>query len=344
MSRARKNNETKDALSALKTRKENWTPSASHALLRERAALYQYIRQFFADRDVLEVDTPLLASTTVTDPSIESLSLLINKRSFYLQTSPEYAMKRLLAAGSGSIYQICKAFRSDEIGRLHHPEFTMLEWYRLGFDHHQLMDEIQTLLQAVLNVTQVKKISYETIFRDYLSINPLEASLSTLKKCCLLQDIRFKPEDEVEGDATMDRDAYLQLLFSYVIEPRLAANTLYFIYDYPVQQAALARLVKRQDGVMTASRFEVYFNGIELANGFHELSDSIEQRARFEINLAKRKSIGSPPIPIDECLLAALAHGLPDCAGVALGLDRLLMLKCGRNDIADVLTFSFDRV
>ncbi len=318
----------------------NWRPSAKVEFLKKRAALLAQIRSFFAERGVLEVETPLLSHGTVTDPFILSISAAVrNPRSSqdqtcYLQTSPEYAMKRLLAAGSGCIYQICKAFRQDELGRLHNPEFTMLEWYRVGFDHHALMDEVDALLQFLMRTQPAERYSYQQVFERFLGIDPHEASLDALQACA-------EQQKEIQVAATLERDGWLQLLLSHCIEPQLGDERPVFIYDFPASQAALARL--RQGLPPLASRFEVFYRGIELGNGFHELQFAEEQRARFLQNLEDRKKQGAPKVPIDERLLAALAQGLPDCAGIAMGVDRLVMLAVGCQRIEEILSFEFGR-
>lgn len=316
-----------------------WEPSASLAVLRQRANILKMIRDFFAKQNVMEVETPLMCHTSVTDPFIQSIPALFQSQSFeesryYLQTSPEYAMKRLLAAGSGAIFQIGKAFRQGEIGRYHNPEFTMIEWYRPGFDHHQLMNDVDALLQLVLHTPAAERISYADIFMLHLHVNPHFATIDELITCARDKNI------SIIGDIH-DRDTWLQLLMSEYIEPRISLEKPCFIYDFPASQAALARIQPGNPPV--ASRFEVYFKGIELANGFHELQDANEQRHRFEKNRAARKDLGLHDILIDKFFLAALTHGLPDCSGVALGIDRLIMLATHSKQIADVLSFDFKR-
>lgn len=315
-------------------------PSATWEFLQKRAQLIQTIRQFFISRDVLEVETPLMCYTSVTDPFIESISTTYQgqdgkAQKYYLQTSPEYAMKRLLAAGSGPIFQLCKAFRQGEVGRLHNPEFTMLEWYRPSFNHHQLMDEVDELLQLILNVPTAVRKTYAALFQAFLNLDPHQASIGELKACALENDIK------VETDIH-DRDTWLNILMTHIIEPHLGKDRPYFIYDFPASQAALARIQPGNPPV--ASRFEVYFKGMELANGFHELQDAAEQRKRFETNLREREQRGLNLLPIDEFFIAALQHGLPDCAGIAVGIDRLIMLALNANTIADVLAFDFTRI
>lgn len=306
---------------------EDWRPTASLETLKQREKILRTIREFFYARDVLEVETPCMAHAPVTDPYLHSF---VVDDQYYLQTSPEYAMKRLLAAGSGSIFQMGKAFRAEELGRFHSAEFTMLEWYRVGFDHHHLMDEMEQLLKIILKDKPCVRYSYAAIFEKYLAINPHRSSLEELQQLLLAQ-----LDNKISIDMLDDRDICLQFLMSDIIEPKLATAGIVFIYDYPVTQAALAKI--RHDDPPVAERFEVYVDGIELANGFHELSDEKEQRARFEKDLAKRKALGYPVVPIDEKLLAALEAGLPACAGVALGVDRLVMIALNKQAISDVM-------
>jgi len=314
-----------------------WQPSATIETLKTRAKIIKSIRDFFTARGVMEVETPLMCHTSVTDPFIQSIPALFQRHEHekevrhYLQTSPEYAMKRLLAAGSGAIFQICKAFRQGEVGRHHNPEFTMIEWYRPGFTHHDLMNEADALLQLVLKKPAAERKSYAALFMEYLDINPHLATLSELKNCASENNISV--ESNIE-----DNDTWLQLLMSEHIEPRIGQDKPIFIYDFPASQAALSRI---QSGV--ASRFEIYYRGIELANGFHELQDAHEQRKRFEKNAHERKKRGLNEMVIDEYLLSALTHGLPDCAGIALGIDRLIMLATQHDKIRDVVSFDVDR-
>lgn len=309
----------------------SWQSKASFAHLKKRAAILQQIREFFLARQVLEVETPLLAATTVTDPHIKSFPV----GNYFLQTSPEFAMKKLLAAGSGSIYQICKAFRVEEVGKRHQVEFSLLEWYRLGFDHVKLMQEVSDLLQVVLAVKPAKMMTYADLFLENFHLNPHTATLEALK--FLLQQEQISIAKNVE----IDRDSALNLLMSYSIEPHLGFEQPIFVYDYPASFAALAKI--RSDAAYpVAERFEVYVNGIELANGYHELCAAEEQQQRFLQDNAKRRCLGLPEVKIDEALLAALTHGLPDCAGVALGLDRLLMLATGADHIEQVISFCLE--
>lgn len=309
----------------------DWRPTASLDSLKKRAAIIAQVRQFFATRNITEVETPLLCQSTATDPFIQSIKTTNHR---YLQTSPEYAMKRLLAAGSGDIFQICKAFRCEENGRFHNSEFTMLEWYRLGFDHHALMDEMDLLLQLILNRGKAHRYSYQDLFEQFLSINPHIVDAKTLEQCAREQGV-----GQIEGIDKSDGNVWLQLLMSDVIEPKLTG--INFVYDYPASQAALSKI--RSVNPPVAERFEVYIDGIELANGFHELTNADEQQRRFEKDLKARKEAGYDCLPIDYALLSALRHGLPECAGVALGIDRLIMVALGEKSISSVISFDFDR-
>ncbi len=319
----------------------NWQPTASIEQLKSRAKVIQTIRQFFANRDVLEVDTPAMSHATVTDIHLHTFQTefvgpgYADGRKLYFMTSPEFHMKRLLAAGSGCIYQICKSFRNEENGRYHNPEFTMLEWYRVGFDHHQLMDEMDELLQLVLGCGDAQRMSYQQAFLTVLGVCPLEASMTELKRVAAelgLSDIA-EPEQ--------DRDTLLQLLFSIGVEGKIGQDVPAFVFDFPASQAALAKINPQDPRV--ADRFEVYFKGIELANGFHELDNPAEQLKRFEEDNLKREEMGLALQPVDYHLIEALKAGLPDCAGVALGIDRLIMLSLGCDHIDQVTAFPFPR-
>ena len=317
-----------------------WQPTAGLPAIKARAELLSQIRQFFADRDVLEVETPLLSHGTVTDVYIDGFSCQFDfsqsgqPQSLYLQTSPEYAMKRILSMYSCSIFQICKAFRHEGEGRWHNPEFTMLEWYRVGFDHHQLMNEVDSLLQVVLACGSADRYTYQSLFIRFLGIDPLVTSSAQLNK--LMSDHKI----DVFGD-DIDDDSKLQLLFSEVIEPQIGADVPCFVYDFPASQASLAKLNDADNRV--ADRFEVYYKGCELANGFNELQRADEQSRRFIKDNEQRQVQGLPVRPIDNHLLDALDNGLPQCAGVALGVDRLLMLKTGAARIEEVLSFPVSR-
>ncbi|PWI33138.1 elongation factor P lysine(34) lysyltransferase [Vibrio albus] len=318
-----------------------WQPSASVERLQQRAGILASIRHFFAQRSVMEVETPALSHATVTDIHLHTFTTRFvgpeyaAGQSLYMMTSPEFHMKRLLAAGSGSIYQISKAFRNEENGRHHNPEFTMLEWYRTGFDHHDLMDEMDELLQRVLLCQPAQRITYQQAFLSVLDVCPLQASMAELRLAAAslgLSDIAEQEED---------RDTLLQLLFSIGVEANIGQESPAFVYDFPASQAALAKINRGDPRV--ADRFEVYFKGIELANGFHELDNPDEQLARFEADNRQRVSMGLKPQPIDCHLIEALKAGLPACAGVALGIDRLVMLALGCDHIDQVTAFAFPR-
>ena len=321
-----------------------WRPTASPDVLKLRAIVLARIRSFFAACDVLEVDTPALSHAASTDPALASFTTsysgpgTADSERCYLHTSPEFPMKRLLAAGSGSIYQICKVFRDGERGARHNPEFTLLEWYRVGYDHLDLMDEVERLVTAVLSdimpVSSVQHWCYRDLFREMAGVDPFAADVQAL--AAVLQSGHGITAVGLAGE---DRDVWLDLIMTHIIEPRLGEG-LVFIRDYPASQAALARL--RSGNPQVASRFEVYLNGMELANGFHELSDATEQAQRFDREQALRRAAGSEVVEIDDNLLDALQAGLPDCAGVALGVDRLLMCACGAQQIQDVIAFPFE--
>ncbi len=281
---------------------------------------------------MLEVETPLLCSGTITDPAIAPVFCGGSSGERWLQTSPEYPMKRLLAAGSGPIYQVCKAFRSGEAGARHNPEFTLLEWYRPGFSLAQLMQEVGDLVQAALGEKQVQVLTYRELFQRSLGIDPLTADSDELEA--------FVRQRLDYGGGAEARDTWLDLLLTHLVEPELEG--LVFVHDYPASQAALACLREEGD-VVVAERFELYVDGVELANGYYELTDADEQRARFEADNQVLAARGEATRPLDARLLAAMAAGLPACAGVALGLDRLLMMKLGVERLEDVLSFDWSR-
>lgn len=312
----------------------DWRPGAGLDTLRLRAQLLEKIRAFFAARGVLEVDTPLLGPAPSSDPQQHCLGVELPGGGLrYLQPSPEFAMKRLLAAGSGSIYQLCKAFRAGEHSPRHRVEFTLLEWYRIGFDYRALMDEVQTLVCGLLGRPAAQAFSYGELFERHVGLDPLVASDDALWQRVAAAGIEPSPALRAAG-----RDAALDLLLTRLVEPAIAPLGAVFVYDYPASQAALACL--RPDRPELAERFELYVDGIELANGFTELTDAAEQRHRFEADNRARQAQGLPQVPLDEHLLAALGHGLPDCAGVALGFDRLVMVAAGAADIAAVQAFA----
>jgi lysyl-tRNA synthetase class 2 len=309
-----------------------WRPGAGLEVLEARAALFAAIRRFFAERDVLEVVTPALAATTATDPQLASFEL--PGRGF-LQTSPEFAMKRLLARDRRAIYQLSHAFRAAEQGRRHNPEFAMLEWYRPDFALSALIAEVADLVGPLLGIAGWRCHRYADLFEHAFSIDPHTADPAEL---AALARSRF----DCAGLDT-DRDGWLQLLFSQVIEPGLGHDAMDFVLDFPASQAALAECVPDAAGRTVACRFELFVAGMELANGYQELRDAEEQRRRQQADRAQRARLGLPVPPLDERLLAALEHGLPPCAGVALGVDRLLMRQLGLDDIDAALPFAFDR-
>jgi len=316
----------------------SWQPGTDRSRLEARALLLRQIREFFFARQVLEVETPLLGSAAGTDPALAPITAApscAGYRPRYLQTSPEFAMKRLLAAGSGPIYQVSKAFRDDEQGARHNPEFTLLEWYRPDFTLARLMDEVQALVSATAGLGEdFRRVTYSALFQHHLAVEPHTAPM---------EQLRSLAEEKIEVQLPEDtpRDHWLDLLFSHCIEPTLQEAV--FVTHWPASQAALAQIVE-EAGHSVALRFELIAAGMELANGYQELTDPIEQRRRFEQDLLVRKQRGLPELPIDEHLLEALGHGLPACAGVALGVDRLLMLKTGSRAIDEVLAFPFDRI
>jgi len=310
----------------------DWRPAASLAVLRLRARLLERIRAFFQARGVLEVETPCLSRAANPDPHIESFRLAGVSR--WLHTSPEFAMKRLLAAGLGDCYQIARVFRAGEAGRRHNPEFTLLEWYRVGWDHHRLMDEVEALLGELLDAPPARRLTYRDAFCEFAGIDPFSTDAAGLRTRAMEAGIAVSALGE-------DVDAWRDLLLTHLVEPHLPRETPVFLHDWPASQAALARI--RPGTPPLAERFELFWQGMELANGYHELTDPHEQRRRFEAENRRRQAAGKPPLPLDERLLAALEHGLPPCAGVALGIDRLVMLAAGVDDIRQVLAFDWER-
>lgn len=319
----------------------NFKPTCDLQALKARAKLYQQIRQFFEQRDVLEVETPILSQAGVTDVHLASIQaqrhLQGKKLTHYLQTSPEFAMKRLLASGSGAIYQICKVFRDDEHGRKHNSEFTMLEWYRPHFSLKDLMFEVTDLLNVVLaerfGDVHPTVLSYKHAFIDRLDLNPLKATLSELKDAAHRVGINLDLGD--------DRLAYIDLLFSHMVEPSLGFDTPVFLTDFPPELASLAKTKIDEDGELVAARFELYIEGLELANAYDELIDAAVLRSRFQADNAEREKLGLHVMPIDEYLLTALPN-MSECAGIALGIDRLLMVVMNQMKLEKVITFPAD--
>ena len=311
-----------------------WRPSASLETLKARAELYGSVRAFFVQRGVLEVDTPVLSAHATVDRHIESFAV---PGGGWLQTSPEFAMKRLLCAGSGPIFQIAPVFRREEQGRHHNPEFRLLEWYRPGWDHLRLMDEVEVLMRAlvVFETAPFERLSYRDAFLRHAEVDPFADAIERLAE-------RARAVGFDGGADAMSRDAWLDVLMSLVVGPELGASQPCFLFDFPASQSALARV--RDGNPPVAERFELFWQGIELANGFHELADADEQQRRFEADQAARAVSGQVVPPFDPHLISALRAGLPDCAGVALGLDRLLMLKLGLRDIASTMSFDATRM
>jgi lysyl-tRNA synthetase class 2 len=318
---------------------DTWRPTATRAMLAQRAALTARARRFFAARGVLEVDTPIVVNAAVTDVHIHSARVHLEREGFeyFLHTSPEYAMKRLLAAGSGDIFQICHVVRGFERGRLHNAEFTLIEWYRIGFSLDDLMTEVDALVRDLLGPRGAgrgsERITYREVFLRELQLDPFTATLDELQQAA--RTLGFT------SSAGNGRDELLELLMGALIGPRLGTNALTFVHGYPATQAALARLDPSDP--RAALRFELYCDGVELANGFHELASAAEQRSRFEHDIGERRRTGLPSFAPDEHLLAALEAGLPECSGVALGFDRTLMLATGAKAIDEVLPFPTER-
>ena len=321
-----------------------WQPTCSIEILRLRAQVLAEIRQFFSARAVLEVETPILGYSCGTDPQLDFFTTDYCapplRQNLFLQTSPEFAMKRLLAAGSGSIYQLCKAFRNGESGRYHNPEFTLLEWYRAGFTLPQLMDEVEELLAClfaghkILNPPQ--RFSYQDIFQCHTGLNPLEFCYEDY--CAYAGD---NDQTEAVSICGVDHGLWLDFIFSHDVQPRLGENAVCMVYGYPACQSSLARINESNSKI--TDRVEIFINGIELGNGYYELTDAKEQGRRFDKEIAIRQQKKRPVIVRDEHLIAAMEAGLPECSGMAIGLDRLLMLLTSSANINDVLNFPIHR-
>ncbi|MBB1061847.1 EF-P lysine aminoacylase EpmA [Marilutibacter spongiae] len=324
----------------------DWRPGASFDALRLRARLNARIRDFFADRGVIEVETPVMSMAGNTDPNIASFSLDFSGRTDgaprrrWLRTSPEFPLKRLLAAGFGDCYELGRVFRDGEAGGRHNPEFTMLEWYRLGWDHRRLVGETAALVQAALALVgrgaELVEVGYHALYLRELGIDPAHASIAEMRSA--LGDVQIDPHG-------LTRDDWLDLLMTHRLQPAFPRERLLAVIDYPASQSALARIRPGDapEGVAVAERFELYLGPLELANGYHELADAGEQGARFLNDGRVREARSQASPPTDARLLAALQSGLPDCAGVALGIDRLLMAMLDSDRIADVLAFDFSR-
>lgn len=351
----------------------SWQPEATIEALKARASLYDDIRAFFKERGVLEVETPLLCHAAIQDPHLHPIPAQYlpfgaeTPTTLYLQTSPEFAMKRLLAAKVGSMYQLCKAFRNGEVGKIHNPEFSMLEWYRPGYDHIQLMDEVDSFFERMIQAPKAHRISYQDLFLEYLDLDPFLATLMELQTSAQKIGVDLVTEFSANNLASDDRnniyiddspqqnkttaltrDDWLNLLMTHGIEPKLGFDKPVMVFDFPASQAALAKIRKglpnNSSGKFdVAERFEVYIQGMELANGYHELTDGSLQEQRLFDDAAIRKTLKHPEIPIDMHLVNALKAGMPACAGIALGVDRLLMLKLHVKNINEVLAFTIDR-
>lgn len=324
-----------------------WRPTASIEVLRKRAGYLNKIRAFFEARDVLEVETPALCAYSVTDTHLEAMQTLhthpgnTQASQLFLQTSPEFAMKRLLSAGSGCIYQISKSFRDDEVGKQHNPEFTMLEWYRVGFEMQALIDEVADLLSLVLECEGYEQLTYQQAFEQFLSVDPLNISFEVLVELAHQHGFETVTDSmDLSQALQTDRDCLLQLLFSHCIEPSLGSNIPCVVTHFPMSQAALAQ--QSQDNPKTSLRFEFYVRGIELANGYQELQDATVQKVRMEQDNRDRQALNKATKSIDPYLIDALQSGLPACSGVAMGIDRLMMLSMNKSHIRDVMAFCID--
>lgn len=325
--------------------KAEWRPSADWNAIEYRARMLRAIRAFFFARGVTEVETPLLSAAAATDPHLESFATRFRSQALYLNTSPEFAMKRMLAAWGRPVFQVCKAFRDDEVGPLHNPEFTLLEWYRPGLDMHALMDEIEQLVRHLLEALgpgarpkpDFRRVTYARLFDDI----GLDAHHATPGGC---EDFARGNGVEVPvGMESSDVDAWLDWLLTQCVLPSLPHESFTFIYEYPASQCALARITRDAGGREVASRFELLCGEVELGNGFEELLDAGEQRRRFERDNALRQQRGQQDMPPDQRLLGALEHGMPSSSGVAIGLDRLLMQFCGSAAIGEVVPFTIER-
>jgi elongation factor P--(R)-beta-lysine ligase len=318
----------------------DWRPAASPATARRRAAMLAQARRFFEERGILEVDTPVLSKAPVSDPHIESVPTEPGpaRPRRYLQTSPEYPMKRLLCAGWPDIYEICKVFRDGEAGSRHQPEFTLVEWYRRGFGLAEMRQETAAFLSALIEprilAAPPEYLDYGAAFERHAGVDPRRAGVDALTAAA-------GADPDLARALGDDRDAWLDLLLTQRVAPAFARDRLTVLYHYPASQAALARICPADPAV--ADRFEVFLGDLELANGFVELRDAGEQLRRFEAELEKRRRKGQPVGPLDRCFIAALESGLPECAGVAVGFDRLLMINEMTDDIRHVQTFPEDR-
>jgi lysyl-tRNA synthetase class 2 len=330
----------------------DWKPTASLRILKKRANMLRQARCFFSDRNVLEVETPILTQAGSSDPYMANVRCRLATHpgeDFFLQTSPESAMKRMLAAGCPDIFQICKVFRDTELGSLHQPEFTMIEWYRRAFTLDKMIEETCSFIMALCRADPQETnrsplgtrnvYCYQDLFQTVAGLDPVEANLQELAECASQKTGLVTPE--FAEQLGQDRKAWLDYLMSHLIIPELPRAGLVVIRDYPAEQAALARL--KPDDERFAERFEIFFAGLELANGYHELREPDEQRRRFEKDRRQRSRAGKQDMPIDAALLAALEAGLPDCCGVAVGFDRLMMSLYGLTDITESISFGLQQ-
>ena len=323
---------------------DDWKPTASIDVIRERSRIIQQIRQSFLDSDYFEVNTPILSLEAVIDAHLDPLQLNDSQdRNWYLQTSPEAMMKRLMAFGADRIFQFCHAFRNDEVGRLHNPEFIMLEWYAKGDPYHQQMEFVERFVRQVIEKyrpdfasTEFHTWTYEEVFEKAIGQGILDCSAADLAAIAVRHQVSIP-----DGMDNADIDDWRNLLLSALVEPLIKQNSAVLIHDYPASQAALAKV--RSDNPPVAERFELYLEGIEICNGYHELTDANELRNRCKVQNQHRVRLGKEEIPIPDKLLAAMDQGLPDCAGVALGIDRLVMVALQLQDISDVIAFPQDR-
>jgi lysyl-tRNA synthetase class 2 len=321
-------------------KRSNWQPTATKKVLIKRARILKKIRAFFDQRQLMEVETPILSQAALTDPHLDSIRCTtgeIMKEKKYLHTSPEFPMKRLLATNMGAIYQICKVFRDGERGKLHNPEFTMLEWYQPGYSYKQLIDEVDELFIHIVGeyqkLNKTEHITYQQAFKKYANLDPYTASIVELKNCANKSGIHI--------DCELTRNEWLDIILTHQVEPNLGQGRATFLIDYPADQAALARL--KPDNPNVAERFELYFKGVELANGFGELVDPKEQSQRFAVENHQRNQLNKPEMPIDKNFLEALKSGMPASSGVAVGVDRLVMVALGRESLQEVIAFPFER-
>ena len=325
----------------------NWRTQADSKVLLERALMLKNIRAFFDEKNVFEVETPLLSHSSTTDPHLDSLQSKFRNDLCFLNTSPEYAMKRLLASWRKPIFQICKAFRDDELGVNHNPEFTLLEWYRPGYDMEQLMAELADLVSILCSAwgrggvskkPDFEMISYQQAFEDYVGINPHRATIPECHQAALVHNIEI-PQGMGAGDDNLND--WMDWLLTQLVLPQFQENSFTFLYDYPAAQCSLAKIATNDQQFLVAKRFELFFGEIELANGFHELTDAEEQLQRFKIENQVRRRDGKKRGVIDTRFIAALDYGLPECSGVAMGLDRLLMVLTETKHIERVISFSW---